>query len=236
MATNVSQRPIQTPPVTRVLAQGPTVQNPIPQPGIFPQPATAPIPATPGTAPLAPPPPSFKAPSPIAWAQVKPILLDRRLVLVDARAKPMFDAGHIPGAVSLPEISPPEDIASFQKQHGASAHVVVYCSSTSCSLSFKLANKLAKDYGFTNVQFMTGGYMEWQRENALEADSASSITAFQPPASFPLPAAPPVQTTPIPGPNISSRPFQLPPPFPIALSGSEATPRNSPQPSPKPQP
>ncbi len=135
---------------------------------------------------------SYKTPTPISWAQVKPILQAEALVLVDARAKGAYDAGHIPGAVSLPESSPPEALMAFQKQHGANAHVVIYCSSVSCSLSSKLAHKLAKDYEFTNVQYMTGGYMEWQRENVLAAGPPNpSLT----PQTQPLPTVGPGSAT-----------------------------------------
>jgi len=119
---------------------------------------------------------SFHAPSPTTWVEVKPLARDGQVVLVDSRPRPIFDAGHIPGAVALPEDSPAADIDAFRAQHGTNAHVVVYCSSTSCSQSFRLAYRLAKDYGFTHVQYMTGGYFEYQRDAGLAGTNTPPVT------------------------------------------------------------
>lgn len=175
------------PPPTLAVTPTPT-PAPIAIPPIAPQPSASTLPTapavTPAPAPIVstpPPPATVTGPSPTTWAAVKPKLEADKLILVDARAKGAYDSGHIPGAISLPESSSPEDLAKFKAQFGADAHVVVYCSSTSCSLSFKLAYKLAKDHDFTNVQYMTGGYMEYQREMGLNPS----------PATAPTPAAPP---------------------------------------------
>jgi rhodanese-related sulfurtransferase len=118
----------------------------------------------------------FNAPSPTTWAAIKVLMKDSPVVLVDARSRPAYDAGHIPGAVCLPEDSPATDLEAFRTLHGTNAHVVVYCSSTSCSLSFKLAYKLAKDYGFTRTQYMTGGYFEYQRDAGLADSNTPPVT------------------------------------------------------------
>lgn len=131
--------------------------------------------------------PVFAAPSQTTWAEVKPLAEQGNVVLVDARAKPAYDAGHIPGAILLPEDSNDEAIKAFREQVGADAHLVIYCSSTSCSLSFKLAYRLAKDYGFTHVQFMTGGYLEYQRAIAQATVPPATVAAV---AATTAPAAP----------------------------------------------
>jgi rhodanese-related sulfurtransferase len=96
-------------------------------------------------------------------------------------------------------------LEAFRTRHGTNAHVVVYCSSTSCSLSFKLAYKLAKDYGFTQTQYMTGGYFEYQRDAGLAGTNpppvATAGAANTPPANpAGAPGTPPVQVAyPVPG-------------------------------------
>lgn len=167
------QKPSATPPKAPAPASVPA-SNPLSVPII----SSAAAPAKPAEPAVAP---SFTAPSPTTWAQVKPLITVNKLVLIDARAKGAYEAGHIPGAISLPESSSPEELNQFRTATGTNTHVVVYCSSTSCSLSFKLAYKLAKDYGFTHVQYMTGGYLEYQRENGLSPEAPPPVsTAIAP--------------------------------------------------------
>ncbi|MCB1128311.1 MAG: hypothetical protein KDM81_17590, partial [Verrucomicrobiae bacterium] len=56
--------------------------------------------------------PVFASPSQTSWAEVKPLAEQGKVVLVDARSKPAFDAGHIPGATLLPEDSGDEAITA----------------------------------------------------------------------------------------------------------------------------
>lgn len=192
------------------------VATPAPSPLSVPIISSAATPVKPVETPVA----SFTAPSPTTWAQVKPLIEVNKLVLVDARAKGAYQAGHIPGAVSLPESSSPEELNQFRTATGTNTHVVVYCSSTSCSLSFKLAYKLAKDYGFTHVQYMTGGYLEYQRENGLAPEappSPSPVIAPTPANASPairteavinrqVPAATPSPVLPLPPPSVNPQP------------------------------
>ena len=140
---------------------------------------------------------SYVPPTPTTWAEVKPLDAQGRVVLVDARPRAFYDAGHIPRAVSLPEPPSAEQLAAFRKQYPTNAHVVVYCSSTSCSLSFKLATRLAKEGAYEFVQFITGGYQAWQREETLahaggiSSTGRSSLTASGP-REMPAQEIPPI--------------------------------------------
>ena len=134
-----------------------------------------------------PPPPDaphagFNAPTSTTWLEVKALRTKSHVVLVDARERPAFEAGHIPGAICLPPSVSTLDLESFRTQHGIHALVVVYCASTGCSVSFQLAHLLAREYGFSQVQYMSGGYSEYQRDMALAAGDLA------PPASSPDPA------------------------------------------------
>ena len=102
-------------------------------------------------------------PTRVAWAEVQPLIDQSKVILVDARSRASYDAGHIPGAISLPEASAEDAFREFQRQHPADAHVVVYCTDLRCSMSMRVAIKLATWYQFRKVQFMPGGYQEWQQ-------------------------------------------------------------------------
>ncbi|HEX5219929.1 MAG TPA: rhodanese-like domain-containing protein [Verrucomicrobiae bacterium] len=102
-------------------------------------------------------------PAAIHWADAKPLVASGQAVLVDVRHKAMYDAGHIPGALSLPETSTPEEFTAFLNQHPTNLTLIVYCSSTSCSQSARVAGRLVTQYQRPSVKYMTGGYMEYQQ-------------------------------------------------------------------------
>lgn len=156
--------------------------------------AVVPVPSQPPPAALAAP-PQYVPPTGTTWAEVEPLALKGAVVLVDARGRAAYDAGHIPGAVLLPEPPSAEELAAFRAQYPTNSHLVVYCSSTSCSLSFKLAHRLAREAGYTFVQYMTGGYLDWQREQALKQGASNQVAA----AAAPAQAAemPPQDTAPV---------------------------------------
>jgi rhodanese-related sulfurtransferase len=103
-------------------------------------------------------------PTPITWAEAKPLLQAGKIVLVDARPKAAYDAGHIPGALSLPELASAQEYKDLQTKYGPDTHIVVYCSDLKCAASVRSAIKLATWYNFRKVQFMKGGYVEYQQE------------------------------------------------------------------------
>lgn len=98
----------------------------------------------------------------IRWIEVKPLLETGQVVLLDARAKTAYDLEHIPGALSLPTESKPEDFIAFALKHPKDTVVVVYCGGDNCDQSKELADKLRNDLGYTNVRVMTGGIVEYR--------------------------------------------------------------------------
>jgi rhodanese-related sulfurtransferase len=101
-------------------------------------------------------------PAVMAWAEVKPLLARGEIVLVDARDSVAFDAGHIPGAVSLPLRMLAENAAAFAAKHPKTKTLVTYCGSIGCPLSHVLARQLRTEYGYADVREMPGGYVEWR--------------------------------------------------------------------------
>jgi rhodanese-related sulfurtransferase len=145
---NVLPLTVTTPPPVAVAAK-PAVTN---------LPAAAAVPSA-TNAPTA-------APNPVAihWAAAKSMMATGQVVLVDVRTKPTYDGGHIPNAISLPEASPPEAFADFVKAYSTNLTLITYCSSTSCSQSLRVAKRFVNEFHYPSVKYMTGGYLEYQRE------------------------------------------------------------------------
>lgn len=104
----------------------------------------------------------------LTWTEVKPLLLSGQIVLVDARSPAHFQAGHIPGAISLPLTGGPGAMTDFGAKYPRTAQLVVYCGSSTCPMGHKLAEKLFVEYGFVNVSEMPGGYAEYRQAKARE--------------------------------------------------------------------
>ena len=77
-------------------------------------------------------------------------------VLLDARSRSSYDAGHLPGAVSLEEITP-ETVAELPD-----GLVVAYCWGPACNGACKAALRLAQ-LG-RPVKEMLGGFEYWARD------------------------------------------------------------------------
>lgn len=97
----------------------------------------------------------------LAWAQVKPLHEAKKIVLIDARPKPNFDIGHIPGAINLPGTSSLEELRAFAEKYPRDTALVLYCGSEQCHTSHQLAVVLVKIFAYTNVRDMPGGFVEF---------------------------------------------------------------------------
>jgi rhodanese-related sulfurtransferase len=110
--------------------------------------------------------PPATAPLITVWPEVKALLAQHRIVLVDARRAAAYEAGHIPGAVSLPFPELERRIAEFSRQHAPTQPLVIYCESLDCPDAHAEAAALAAQYGYGNVREMPGGYAEWRQAEA----------------------------------------------------------------------
>ena len=99
----------------------------------------------------------------VTWKDVKPLLEKEAIVLVDSRSIQAFEAGHIPGAISLPLATLTEEIGSFTNMFSIGTPIVVYCSNRRCGIAKKLSNSLINHYGYSDVRIMPGGYLEWRQ-------------------------------------------------------------------------
>ncbi|OGF48005.1 MAG: hypothetical protein A2452_04955 [Candidatus Firestonebacteria bacterium RIFOXYC2_FULL_39_67] len=85
---------------------------------------------------------------------------EERAVFIDARTSDIYSYGHIRGAISLP-------VGSFEEQYKRSKvkidkgfALIVYCSSSFCPLSERVAI-LLKLKGHKNIKVYSGGWGEW---------------------------------------------------------------------------
>jgi rhodanese-related sulfurtransferase len=107
--------------------------------------------------------PGIATPLRSTWAEVKPLVERGRTVLVDARSRTSFDAGHIPGAASLPFTSLQTDIQAFMARYPpATTPLAIYCANANCGTSGKLAAALTHNYKYKDVRYLPGGYQEWR--------------------------------------------------------------------------
>jgi rhodanese-related sulfurtransferase len=100
----------------------------------------------------------------ISAGQVKE-LFDRGAPFFDARRTADYEAGHIPGARSIPvwEAGVDEKVKKiYQEGLDPSAPIVVYCSGGECEDSHMLAKKLW-DIGLNNVLVYKDGFPDWQK-------------------------------------------------------------------------
>jgi len=116
--------------------------------------------------------PEAGGPPAVTWAETRQWMAEHGAMLVDARPPSAFQAGAIPGAVSLPYANLAEVMPAFGQDHNTETWIVVYCSDDDCGLSLRCALALMKDYGYRHVAYLAGGFTEWQRQQVLPANDA----------------------------------------------------------------
>jgi rhodanese-related sulfurtransferase len=174
-ASNVAAAPpLPTAPPTPQPAARPTAPPPsLKEMADFYQPTAA----APSLSRLSNPPPTVTVtpaptnPAAIHWREAKPLVAAGLALLLDVRLAPVYDAGHIPDAISLPEASTAEMINAFLEKVPTNLTLIVYCSSTTCSQSKRVADRLVGIHKWGAVKYMTGGYLEYQQEELAGGQS-----------------------------------------------------------------
>jgi rhodanese-related sulfurtransferase len=83
------------------------------------------------------------------------------VLFVDARSEADYRAGHIKGAVNIPDLDFENHIGSFLEKTAAETVLITYCEGESCALSKSLAEKLSLA-GFENVFHLKNGWGQWK--------------------------------------------------------------------------
>ncbi len=83
---------------------------------------------------------------------------------IDARVAEQFEAGHVPGAISLNEQN--FDSALFdhiEMLQDLQKPVVIYCGTEKCQASRRIKSELLKRVPLENVFILKGGWQAWQQ-------------------------------------------------------------------------
>jgi rhodanese-related sulfurtransferase len=98
----------------------------------------------------------------ISTEQLRRILAEGNAIVIDARPRAEFDAGHVPGARALDAPSDDQIGAVARLTNGdKSATLVIYCNGPYCQASRRLADQLVTA-GFTNVRRYQLGMPVWR--------------------------------------------------------------------------
>lgn len=95
--------------------------------------------------------------------EVRKLLGDPGVVLIDVREPAEWQAGHLPGAVHVPRgllefKADPSLEAAYERAIDPTKRLVCYCASGGRSA---LAAKALKDMGYPDVSHMLGGFTAW---------------------------------------------------------------------------
>jgi ArsR family transcriptional regulator len=83
------------------------------------------------------------------------VRLGEPIVFVDLRPRADFDAGHIPGAISVPMTELSRRVAEVPK----SGRVILYCQCSTAELS--TAHRVLSAAGYHNHTILADGYPAW---------------------------------------------------------------------------
>lgn len=87
-----------------------------------------------------------------------------RALMIDARPRPIYRRGRIPGAISLPLLTvrqlSPEALRDRVRAERTKGILVVYCDDLPCGLAGAVAQTLA-EMGVDSVYILRGGIEEW---------------------------------------------------------------------------
>lgn len=89
-------------------------------------------------------------------------------ILIDARRRPDYASGHLPGAINMP-VGMDDDLrrglcGAWPKE----VRIIVYCQSIGCDYDEQVAASLVHD-GYRNVLIYEGGWVEWQAHQEKNA-------------------------------------------------------------------
>ncbi len=94
------------------------------------------------------------------------------VLIVDARPTRLYDPGHLPGAISIPDSM--FDKMTNKLPADKKALVIFYCEGPTCVLSHQSAAK-AEKLGYTNVKVYTNGFPEWSAKGMHVAVSTAHM-------------------------------------------------------------
>lgn len=94
--------------------------------------------------------------------ELKEMIEENKVKLIDVRAKEDYDISHIPNSINMPYKKIKEDLAKDKIELSKEDINVVYCYNNLCHLGDRAAYKLA-DAGYP-VMVMQGGFKSWTED------------------------------------------------------------------------
>lgn len=95
----------------------------------------------------------------ISHDELKKVMEEKKVTLIDVNGSESYKAGHIPGAINFETAK--ADLAS-QLPKDKDALVVAYCGNEQCG-AYQAAAKKAKELGYTNVKHYAKGIAGWKK-------------------------------------------------------------------------
>jgi rhodanese-related sulfurtransferase len=86
---------------------------------------------------------------------------EKSAIFADARPTPDYAAGHIQGALSLPDQEFDSWVEAFVAATELETVIITYCEGVQCLLSKSLAEKLI-DLGYVNTRILVDGWGQWK--------------------------------------------------------------------------
>ncbi|MBU1194635.1 MAG: rhodanese-like domain-containing protein [Proteobacteria bacterium] len=95
--------------------------------------------------------------------QVADMIRGKNCLIIDVRARDLFEQGHIPTALSFPINEFDENLPGMTARINQHDPVLLYCSSVYCTDSHTFADYL-KSMGYKDIKIFSGGFAQWQEE------------------------------------------------------------------------
>ncbi len=92
-------------------------------------------------------------------------------VFADARSAADYAAGHIEGAISLPEHDLEAWVEGFIARTDPATVIITYCDGGECPLARALAEKLV-ELGYANTRFLSDGWGKWKERGLPTAQGS----------------------------------------------------------------
>ncbi len=96
-------------------------------------------------------------------ADVTPATAERGFLLVDARSYSDYLAGHVPGTANVPPQLDGPAIDDFLASIAPGTEIRIYCQSSGCPLSERLASRLWAR-GWTSIALSRDGFEDWSAQ------------------------------------------------------------------------
>lgn len=108
---------------------------------------------------------------PVTLDELRSLVAEPDVVVLDARPEIFWRLGHIPGALSLPREEFESRAAEIKARLDApqNVRIIVYCSGAHCEDAKMVVGGLRR-MGYANVRYFQGGWAEWEHAG-LKVDS-----------------------------------------------------------------